>query len=457
MKFMRSIVNGHLALAILVALSLSTNSAKAQVTGQSLEDLFTNACAGGTATGVMAALCATTEGATGNNVAGDFRLSGDGQTSVSPGQSLTNNESALIRAYGQTSGVQDRLEEERKERAGRQTGLAAGEAAEFGGVSLYLNLGGERVNRDRILNVDQEKGYEGWKSGFQLGGDYRVGDKLIVGALVGYDHSETTFDPDLPGVGFVPFPDEGGTKSDSAILNVYASYNVSDNLYVDGTVGLGYTDYTLDRNVIFQNTARTFTVPVATSGSTDGYEVNASAGIGYDFYRDALSIGPYARINFGRSTISAFTEEDRSGSGLNMSVQEDTSTTLTSILGVQASYAVSQDWGVLIPQVRFEYEHEYKKDPRSVVSSFAQDTSGNSLALTTDDPDRNYFNFGVSLLLILPNGWMPFVDFETLLSYKDLNGNGTRSGYAPSFRVSSRDGPATRVSMTGWRPAGQLA
>jgi hypothetical protein len=86
---------------------------------------------------------------------------------------------------------------------------------------------------------------------------------------------------------------------------------------------------------------------------------------------------------------------------------------------------------VLIPQVRFEYEHEYKKDPRSVVSSFAQDSSGTSLALITDDPDRNYFNFGASLLLILPNGWMPFIDAELLLDYKDFE----RQRYTGGLRI----------------------
>ena len=429
MKENRTLGGVVTALCVFAAMGLGGNPARAQVTGQSLEDLFINACAGGTATGAMLNLCNTTNVANGGG--GNFALSGDGQTSVSPGQTLTNNTSALNRAYGQTSGVQDRLEEERKERAGRPSGLAAGESAEFGGVSLYLNITGEIVDRDRILNVDQEKGYDGWSSGFQLGADTRIGDRLIVGALFGYDHGETTFDPDTVGVGFVPFPDEGATRSDSATVNLYASYSVSENLYVDGTVGFGYTDYTFDRNVMFQNTARTFLTPVATSGDTSGYEVNAGFGVGYDFYHDALSIGPYVRFNYGRSVISEFTEEDRSGSGLNMTVQEDTSATLTSVLGVQASYAISQDWGVMLPQFRFEYEHEFKKDPRSVVSSFAQDTSGTSLALTTDDPDRNYFNLGFSLLFILPNGWMPFLDAEFLLDYKDFD----RQRYTGGLRV----------------------
>lgn len=331
--------------------------------------------------------------------------------------------------------MRDRLEEERKEKAGRPSGRNAGEEVQFGQFSMYLNLAGEEIDRERINDVDQETGYDGWKAGFQIGGDYRIGDRLVVGALFGFDHGETKFDADFlapqGAVPFVPGDNQGGTRSDSAIVNVYASYGVTENFYVDGTVGVGYTDYTFDRNFIFQSSGRAFAVDAATTGRTHGFEFNASAGMGYYFYADALSIGPYVRVTYGRSTIAGYTEEDRNGSGLNMTVREDTSDSLTTVIGVQASYAISQDWGVLIPQVRVELEHEFKNDIRAITSSFAQSTIGSTLALTTDSPERNYVNFGASILLVLPNGWMPFVDVEMLLAYKKLE----RRRYTAGLRV----------------------
>ncbi|NKB55985.1 MAG: autotransporter domain-containing protein [Alphaproteobacteria bacterium] len=389
---------------------------------QPLEDFFIQAC--GNAAGALAAQCANAPG---------FLLSGDSESSLNPSQSATNNDLALSRAKAVTKESQERLEEERKKKAGIPTGRSAGDTMELGGLSLFLNVAGERFNRDRTLDVDQEKGYEGWKAGFQFGGDYRIGDKMVVGALIGYDHSESRFDPDEPGVNFNPGGDEGGTKSDGVLLNVYSSYSLTDNLYIDGTVGIGYTDYTFDRNVIFQNTARNFTTDVSTKGKTHGFEYTASAGVGYDFYHNAFSYGPYVRLNFGRSRVSAYTEEDRNNSGLNMSIEADTTTSITSVLGVQASYAISQDWGVVVPQIRFEYEHEYRDDPRSIISSFAQDTGGATFAVTTDQPDRNYFNIGGSLLFVLPNGWMPFVDFEALASYKDLSRRRVTAGLRAEF------------------------
>jgi len=84
-----------------------------------------------------------------------------------------------------------------------------------------------------------------------------------------------------------------------------------------------------------------------------------------------------------------------------------------------------------VPQARFEYEHEYRDDPRSISSSFAQSAAGASFAVVTDSPDRNFFNVGASLLFILPNGWMPFIDVEALLSYEDLD----RQRYTAGLRV----------------------
>ncbi|MEX2617440.1 MAG: autotransporter outer membrane beta-barrel domain-containing protein [Alphaproteobacteria bacterium] len=387
---------------------------------QALEDLFITACTG--AVGDMATSCGNAPGSL---------LSGDAESSMNPSQALTSNDLSLSRAKTMMREAQERLDRERQEKAGIPTGRNAGNSVEFGALSLFLNLTGEIFDRDRLLDIDNEKGYDGWKTGFQFGGDYRVGDKLVVGALLGYDHSESKFDPDQPGVGFNPGGDEGGTRSDSLLVNVYSSYNVTDSFHIDGTLGYGYTDYTFDRNAIFQNTARNFAAGISTVGETHGQEYSASVGMGYDFYRNAFSFGPYVRVSYSRSVIQGYTEEDRSGTGLNMTIGEDSVTSLTTTAGFQGSYAASTDWGVLVPQMRVEYEHEFDRDVRSITTSFAQTGAANSLAVSTDKPDRDYVNLGASLLFVLPNGWMPFVDVETLVSYKDLD----RQRYTAGLRV----------------------
>ena len=386
-------------------------AASAQAANQAFDNFLLQSCAAG-ATGAFATRCAQAPAG----------LSGDSESSLNPSQSLSNNELSISRAKALSKESQSRLEEGREKQAGRSVGRAAGETAELGPISMFLNVDHEIFDFNRILDLDREKGYDGWKSGFQIGGDMPLSDRLIVGALIGIDHSEAQLDRDLSGRNFIPFDSEGGNRSTGAFLNVYSSYSVTDNMYVEGTLGYGYSSYTFDRNAVFQETTRvTPQTNVSTSGDTHGNSINASIGAGYDIYSGALSIGPYVRLNFSRSKIEGYTEEDRSNSGLNMNVGDDTATSLTSVLGMQMSYAHSADWGVFVPQLRFEYEHEHRDDARAITTSFVADATGSSFTVLTDDPDKNYFNVGASLLFILPNGWMPFVDAELLMSYKDLD------------------------------------
>jgi len=409
--------------AVAAATAIGLLSTPAQAANQAFENFFIAACTG--ATGALATQCNT-------NIPGAL-LSGDSESSLNPSQVSSGNNLSITRAKAVTSEAQERLETSRAKQAGRYYGLNAGDEAGFGALSMYLNLKGEKFDRDRLLDVDQEKGFDGWTAGFQLGADYRLSDALVVGALLGIDHSELKFDADTAGGGFNPGDNEGGTRSDNFFLNVYSSYSVTDNFYVDGTIGAGYTDYTFDRNVILQNTARAFAVDVAATGETHGFEYSLSAGAGYDFYKGALSIGPYVRVNYARSHIQGFTEDDRNGTGMNMFVGDAMAQSTTSVVGVQASYAISQDWGVILPQFRFEVEHEFEDDPRFVTSSMAQSNANATFATSSDAPDRNYYNLGVGLLMILPNGWMPFLDAEMLLGYKDFDRQRYTAGLRAEF------------------------
>lgn len=89
--------------------------------------------------------------------------------------------------------------------------------------------------------------------------------------------------------------------------------------------------------------------------------------------------------------------------------------------GLRVSYSIGTRWGVLVPQGRLEWEHEFDKDALTTNTTFLLDSNGNPFTLTGDDPDRNYFNLGLSLVAILPNGLMPFIDYEGLLGYDDLD------------------------------------
>jgi outer membrane autotransporter protein len=106
---------------------------------------------------------------------------------------------------------------------------------------------------------------------------------------------------------------------------------------------------------------------------------------------------------------------------LALIVDDTTSTSLTSVVGARVSYPISTSWGVIVPQARAEYEHEFRDNPRTTLSRFVLDAAGAPFGVVTDSPDRNYFNLGAGATMILPNGWMPFVDVEGLVGYSDYD------------------------------------
>ena len=304
---------------------------------------------------------------------------------------------------------------------------------EWRGPSLLVNLRGETFDRVRDA-TDAEIGYDGDSLALEIGIDYRVSDRLVLGGLLGYERAESDFDADAPGNNFTPAANQGGSDVDTISLTLFGSYSVTDALYVDGTLGYGYSDYEFRRNAVFQESTRTVAqTNIFARGDSEGDEFSASAGVGYDFYHEAFSFGPYLRLNYVRSSVDSYTETDNANTGLAMNIGDADSTSLTSVLGVQGAYAISTDFGVVVPQLRAEYEHEFKNDPSSVSQSFVQDGSGTVLSLRGDEPDRNYFNLGASVVMILPNGWIPFIDFEALVGYEDLKRNRLTAGMRVEF------------------------
>jgi hypothetical protein len=51
-------------------------------------------------------------------------------------------------------------------------------------------------------------------------------------------------------------------------------------------------------------------------------------------------------------------------------------------LGSLFSYTSSQNWGVLVPNARLEYSHDFRTDPQTVVSRFVSDPTQTIIVTT---------------------------------------------------------------------------
>jgi outer membrane autotransporter protein len=391
------------------------------------QSYFFDVCSGsGNPTGALGARCADTPGGLGD-------LSGDSEDSLYPTQFVGTNESAIVRARALERMLESRMEAIRDETADPDRRPRASEGAlnsERARLSLLVNGRWSGFDRDETSN---ERGIEGDLWSAQIGGDYRIARGIVLGGLFTYDRLDSEFDSDAPGVNFSPFSREGIVDANWYSLAVYASFQSGDaGLYGDLSAGAGFASYEIERSVVFQESTRTVAqTGVRTNARPDAYDLQASGTLGYDFALGAATFGPYGRIVYVGTDLESFTE--RSASGLEMRVDGQSRDSFVTVVGARLNYAFSLPLGVVIPQLRAEWEHEFAREAQVAHTRFVLDTSSSDFRVRGESPDRDYANLGASLIWVLPGGWLPFVDYQVLAGYEDLDRHSVTVGLRKEF------------------------
>jgi outer membrane autotransporter protein len=247
-------------------------------------------------------------------------------------------------------------------------------------------------------------------NGLTAGFDYRKGDHWIFGGAAGYTRQDTRL------------PDGDGSVDTSGwTLSAYSTYFTKDSWYADGVVTIGRNDYDLTRNI-------DYTVPLAGGGtSTIAQRAKANAGgdllqaaftVGRDFNRGALGIGPYAKLLYTHVGFDAIEEDLLAGvpgEGLGLRVEARDLTSLASVLGAKFTYTHSTEWGVLMPHLQLEWEHEFRDDPQAIEARFLNDPTGTGMFVRGDPIDTDYFRLGLGLSMVLSRGRSGFFYYEHLL------------------------------------------
>jgi outer membrane autotransporter protein len=126
-------------------------------------------------------------------------------------------------------------------------------------------------------------------------------------------------------------------------------------------------------------------------------------------------------VNYSNTKISDYGE--RGSTGVELKYDDQWINSLQSVLGVQGSAAFSTGLGVLVPQFNADYIHEFANSQRFINVRFAEDFRATPTKFTfqNDVPVRNYFNLGTGLMMVLPNGWQPFVNFRAMVGNEQFN------------------------------------
>jgi uncharacterized protein with beta-barrel porin domain len=120
------------------------------------------------------------------------------------------------------------------------------------------------------------------------------------------------------------------------------------------------------------------------------------------------------------------------GSGLALAYDDQTVHSFTSAAAARVSKTISAPSGVYTPSAHLEWERQYRNDQRLITARFIQDPSA-PFQISTNSPDRNYFNLGMSLAATWPGGRSGFISCETVVGQAHFRNNTFDLGVRQEF------------------------
>lgn len=266
------------------------------------------------------------------------------------------------------------------------------------GLGLFVRVEGARASSDP---TSFDPGFTQRATVFTIGADYRVHPDVVLGAAFGSSNSRSTLDTD-------DAAPSGNVSHRGTSVSLYGSYYPVPNGYVDAIVQFGRGRYNSRRDIPTLNDTAV--------GETSSSQFGASVGGGYAFAAQQWSYGPYARVSYSKAELDAFVEQ-RNPTDSNLSVAEQSATSLISTLGAQVSYVVSQSWGVLVPNARLEWNHQFQDDKvQNIVATFAGAGAGAlPIDTATTAVDKNYFTFDIGLAAHFGAGRSGVLNYSTVI------------------------------------------
>jgi outer membrane autotransporter protein len=200
-------------------------------------------------------------------------------------------------------------------------------------------------------------------------------------------------------------------------------------------IGYNSNEYDLNRRINYSVNSNV--ANQVASSSPDGDLFSLSVGGGYAMPYNAFTITPLVRFDYLSNDVDSFREKMSSpntvGGSMSMAVDSTTYKSFTSHLGGQVSRAFSYSGGVIVPQIRFDWVHEFENDSKEVGARFINDINSTPFFVLTDNPDRDYFDLEISVNAQFAHGRSAFLSYNTLLGFDDVNFNAINAGIRLEF------------------------
>lgn len=222
--------------------------------------------------------------------------------------------------------------------------------------------------------TSESEGYRNRSGGAVFGGDCYISANTVVG--LGLAYSRSTLD----------WTNNAGDGHTESLFATASGSWQSEDLYVNGALGIGHTWFDSQRLV---------PTGLRAKGEHNGLTFVSMLGGGYDFHTDKLTLGPTARIQYAALHEEGFSEEE--AGALNMQFDRSTAESCRTNLGLRALYngAVLRGHAVR-PELRLEWMHEFVRDARRVDGAL-EGLPGTSIGVWGNDPLQDAVIIGAGL------------------------------------------------------------
>lgn len=269
--------------------------------------------------------------------------------------------------------------------------------------SLFFTAETEKLNRDV---TDAEDGFDSNAWRLLAGTTYAVDTKTNIGlALTTQRH-----DGD--------YTNGGNFKTETNGIRFLVTENISQQIFVQASASYDAVSSRRARAAIFEeyfNGGLVFSRQGQPNSDFSYHQTEISVLSGYNYAHQNMTITPQLGLNWRNTDFGTYNETG--DSGLELTYYDDKRQSLQSRLGAQATMAISNTFGVTIPQLDLHWVHEFADKSRRVNVSFTHDTRAKRFSYDTEAGDRNYFELGAGSAFVFAGGNQAFIRAQTLLGH----------------------------------------
>jgi uncharacterized protein YhjY with autotransporter beta-barrel domain len=271
-------------------------------------------------------------------------------------------------------------------------------------LSLFASVDTGRLDRKTSPN---EAAFEGNTDSITAGLDWAFHPKWLLGVALSHDQERLDFDASqgkahgeyTGGIGYLSW-----NPTDAIALTAYSGRSGGNNELARAI------DYTLPDGDHITAIAR---------ANPDSTRDIAGAGIDWNLSKQAWSWVFGAGLDWTQTKLDPYTETG--GEGLALDVPGRTIVTRRGRLDATLSRAVSQQWGVWLPQLKLGLRHEFANPARALAVSFDEDPGNTPIVFDTEDPDSNWGEWALGSVFVLPHGNSGFVQYRQRFGHAFLD------------------------------------